>query len=479
MFVRTSQLNRSLCLTILLSLVVAWSTLFNTRNTSAQASLRIPRAEMERQIKALAAPLVSQDNHLYWRDPDNPVSVTRLDQQVDVRNGHTLLWNGSADRAVDLNPSGSGSSFGIGTSGGQQSGSGVEAPNCVRDIENVFREGVFGYRSTTSGGVEEGPTGRFRIHLHGGEPLPPEGQRVTGLTGFGSHVQSIVRVPGSGGSYNWMVMARKKRSLGAPFYVFEIGSLGKTYDGERFVKFNREDRNYYDRYLYNAENRTRAYLEIPSTEHIGGMQAIGNIVAMPVTCDSSRDCKASVMFWDFSSPLQPRLVHELKLEPPGAAHWVAVTSLRSGRLRGHLLLIVNRGDDGTTDTYITKHSRPLDSSTSWYRLPQLEINTGVYQNANFLWGCETEGLYLLGMRQIGSDWQGDNRVGLYRVDGLAPLRLTYISGATFERYGNYCEMRGGSSVYVEPDGSPIVYCAAGQSEDNALKVSEITADGWR
>lgn len=159
------------------------------------------------------------------------------------------------------------------------------------------------------------------------------------------------------------------------------------------------------------------------------------------------------MFWNFSSPLQPRLVHQLKLPPPDVAHWVAVTSLPSGQL----LLIVNRGDDGTTDAFITEDSRPLDSSTRWKRLPRFNISVpqwdagdGTYQNANFLRGCETGRLYLLAMRQLGrsglNQWYDDNLVELFRVDGPFtsgdPLRLTYVSGATFERFGDYCQMRG-------------------------------------
>ena len=69
---------------------------------------------------------------------------------------------------------------------------------------------------------------RLQIAL---EDLPEE-QRVTGAGGLKSHVESIVRVPG-GGEYNWMVMGRQRSSLGAPFYVFEIGSAPKAYDGER------------------------------------------------------------------------------------------------------------------------------------------------------------------------------------------------------------------------------------------------------
>jgi len=414
-------------------------------------------------------------------------------QQMGVEDGLALLWKGSANRVVYLNPNGLGSSFAIGTSGGHQSGSAVTATteHCVRDIENVFREGVFGYRLRARGGVEEGPTGRFRIRMHEGERLPPESQNVTGAGGFNSHVESIVRVPGSGES-NWMVMGRARPSLGAPFYVFEIGSPPKSDDGERYVKFNRLEDDYYDLYQDNPRDldRTRAYLEISSTEHIGGMQAMGNIVAMPVTCDSAACAKPSVMFWDFSSPLHPRLVHQLWLQSPQEAHWVSVTSLPSGQL----LLIVNRGDDGTTDAYITEDSRPLNSSTRWKRLPRFDISVpqwdagnGTYQNANFLRGCETGRLYLLAMRQLGrsglKQWYDDNLVELFRVDGPFtsgdPLRLTYVSGATFERFGDYCQMRGGASVYVEPDGSPVVYCAAGQSDSNALKVSEITSVGWR
>ena len=356
--------------------------------------------------------------------------------------------------------------------------------SCIVNVENLFHEGVFGYRRKTNGGVEEGPTGRLHIRLLEGASVPPVGQTVTGPGGYISHVQSIVRLPANG-TGSWLVMGRKRPSLGAPFYVFQIGGPPQNHGGSRFVPFNPMQANYYDAFRDNlyGRDRTRAYLEIPTTEHIGGMQAVGNIVAMPVTCEGNCT-QPAVMFWDFASPIYPRLLTTLSLPGGNAAHWVALARLQSGQY----LLIVNRGDDGTTDPFLSRRSDVLNAGTMWHRLPQFNMRTGqwsIFQNVNFVNGCGSNELYLVGMRQysgVPTPWHGDNLAALFKVEdispwGAAPLSTSYVSSATFERFGDYCQMRGGSSVYVEPNGSPVIYCAAGQSDSGALKVSEVTALG--
>jgi hypothetical protein len=360
---------------------------------------------------------------------------------------------------------------------------------CVNNVEGVFRQGIFGYRRTTDGRIEEGPTGRLRLDMRVGWSLPPYYSVVTGAGGLKSHVESIVRLPASG-TDSWLVMGRTRPSLGAPFYVFKVEGPPQDHGGNRFVPFDFNDEHYYDRYRDNPSllDRAAAYVEIPGTKHIGGMQAVGNIVAMPVTCDG--DClRPEVLFWDFTNPVDPQLLSKLALPPPEIAHWVAFTRLESGQY----LLIVNRGNDGTTDVFVTRSSAQLQAGTTWYRMPRFNIAAanwdkggGTYQNANFISGCGTDQLYLLAMRQLGqkewywpSAWKTDNLVELFKVRDLTrygggDLKLSYVSGATFERFGDYCQMRGGSSVYVEPGGSPVVYCSAGESHDGALKLSEIT-----
>ena len=349
--------------------------------------------------------------------------------------------------------------------------------SCVKDIETAFSEGVFATYRKSNGDLDEAPTVRRRFIIPKGLRLPPDNEKVTTPSaksfygGLFRHVESIARITGTGDGL-WLVMARQAKgdlfhsSMRAPFYV---------------MQYDRGDRLGY----------TRAYKKRDKTKHIGGMQALGNMVAMPIECDG--DCADRVEFWDFSNPLDPAIIHTLLLpedaddivfgENKGVnAHWVAVTHLKEG----HLLLMVNRGDNGLTDAFVTLEAdRPLHANTTWERFPPFKINVerwnfgaGTFQNVNFLRACGTQnqGLYLLGMRQRGTrgwnQWRSDNQVELYRADvsvaidgveGDGQIELSFVTQAQFGQFGDYCEMRGGSSVYVDLNYRPIVYCSAGQS----------------
>lgn len=387
---------------------------------------------------------------------------------------------------------------------------------CVVDVENKIREGRLGYRlleriasgdgedASTS---EEGATARFHVDLRQDSPAPPDNIQPTGFTVVTSHLQSIVRVPGNGEN-GWLVFGRQRGSLGAAFYVAELGNAGSEHQGEWFIPYtDREtyDEDYYDQFRSNPGglDRVRAYKEIATTKHIGGMQALGNLVAIGVQCDGA--CRSGeVQFWHFGSPTRPRLVHILNLSNGNKsdlgseefnkhAHWVALTYLRDGRL----MAMVSRGNNEPVDVFVADDAH-LHETTEWTKFsfdpnsPKWIPGGGTYQNVSLLRSCPEDGrserLYLAGFRQRTggvlhgtNPWKGDNQIQLFRFDdpGIfdSPdnFSLSHVSDAQFERFGDFCQMRGGASIYVSPSGDPIVYCAEGESKDGRLKVSEITA----
>lgn len=390
------------------------------------------------------------------------------------------------------------------TSVAKELGGSVDTPfsQCVNNIEDRFRHGVLGYRRGASGDVEQGHSGRFQFDLSVGVRLPPANQQSTGAGGIHSHVESIVRVPGDRES-GWFVMGRLRPSTGAPFYVFEAGNVPKTHGGGRLVTHLPNQDDYYARYESDPErlNRARAYFEIASSKHIGGMQALGNTVAMPVTCDDSDLCtKPSVLFWNFANPIDPKLWSEVELRGVPNVHWAAFNYLESG----HALLIVNRADNGNASNFIGERPGPVSPDMKWIeiapvsmRVPNWDLKM-TYQNVNLLRDCGSNELYLAAMRSRGtkpwSTWSSAASLELFRLtaphDHNAPYGLKFVSEAVFEgrdseANDDYCEMRGGASVYVSPDGEPIIYCAQNMSEARTvegvpnpverLKVSEITS----
>ncbi len=335
--------------------------------------------------------------------------------------------------------------------------------NCVQDIEDVFSEGVFATYRKSNGKLKEGPSRTFIFKIPDGERLPPDNDQVNLPASLLSHVESIVKIDGDGNG-TWLVMGRASRNR-APFYVMQ-NTVG-----------------------LESESTVRAYKKISKTHHIGGMQALGNMVAMAIECNE-QDCSSdSIMFWDFSNPIEPNLIHELNLpDLKKKAHWVAVSHISDGRL----LVMVNRGDDGVTDAFLSvEANQPLHANTQWSRLPRFTIDAdrwnkgpGTYQNANFLRSCESGDLYLLGMRQRGrkwwSQWNKDNQVELFKVTSSInesdPVEFSFVTQARFKRFDNSCLMRAGSSVFVGDDFEPRVYCSDSDTRlGDLLVVTEFTA----
>lgn len=359
---------------------------------------------------------------------------------------------------------------------------------CVRDVEQVFQHGRLGYRPTASGATEEGPTGRLRLDLRLGASLPPDGRVVTGAGGPHSHPESIVRVPGDG-SASWLVMGRLRPEPDVPFYVFRVGSVPSSHDGGPLVPVRPSIPAYYD--VYNrilADNETEAYVELDQMDHIGGMQAFGNIVAMPVQSPEGPYRYRSVYFYDFSVPADPRFTSGLTVSLGRTnVHWVAFHRMDNGRF----LLLVNRTNSGIVTPYISD-SGVIGPGTSWYRLPEAWFGdvsgwsdgTGTYQNANLVSDCGSGRLYLVAMRQLGTfadQWREDNAVDVFPLSSDGPDHVGLgprVSRATFERAGDHCQMRGAAGLWVTPDHRPIVYCAARYSAGSpeALKVAEVTSN---
>jgi len=394
----------------------------------------------------------------------------------------------------------------------------VDVPaQCVKNVESFFTEGNFSYRPN-NGGSNDDASGRFRMNFLHDNRLPPQDRRVKAvpLSDF-DHMQGLARIDVADESYFVGVMGlggemglESKYDNGA-MYAFRMGEAAYANRvGKSLVIPGADDPKKFIGGDGGGKNKAVSYMEFLTSTHPGGIQASGTIVAVPVTCDMG-DCDGpSVKFFDFDDPARPVLVHEKPMDRlidgkvNDNAHWAAFTRLKDDRY----LLLVNRGDNGVTDVSVTKQSGVLRTETEWEEFPRFNVlgsgpdDVGVPQNVSLFYECDSGQLYLLAQGPVASGnvltditpgvggserrWEDDNYVALIKITGRlsqGSAKPELVSKATSERHGDYCQMGGGSSLYITDDHEPIVYCAAGwaskhgmlQGNGAILKVSELTS----
>lgn len=378
-----------------------------------------------------------------------------------------------------------------------------QAEPCIIDPESHFIEGKFSYRRLDNGKLKDDASGRFKVRVPISQgwnsvfyvTMPPALSASVGPPlSILDHMQGIVRVDTNGRAYMIGAMGIGPASSysNGSIYVWEMGEVPQGRVGERLVRDDENPRAFQGGDS-GGRNRMVGAFKLNTTSHPGGMQAVGTLVAVPIRCEKNCD-ESSVQFYDFVDPARPVLVEELMLGDKDAAHWVAFTRLKDDR---HLV-IVNRGDSAHNDVWVTSTKGDLGAATRWDEWDALQ-HVGAEkwnpkrapQNVNLFYDCGPDGqLYLLTMGSINTKpwkyWTDDNEMLLYRIAGRlsqGTARLELVSRATSERHGDFCQMRGASSLFVTHSHEPIVYCTAGWVskvgvvKDGAasLKISELTA----
>ena len=311
-------------------------------------------------------------------------------------------------------------------------------------------------------------------------------------------MQGIARIDARGKTYMVGVMGTGGvGGLGSFYkngsmYVWELGEVPEGRVGDRLVRPD-EDPRAYQGGDTGGRNRLVAALKFRKSSHPGGIQAAGRTLAVPIKCEKECD-ESSVQFYSLLDPSNPELVHELGLGDKGAAHWVAFTRLKDHR---HLV-IVNRGNSERNDVWITTTRGNITSRTKWHKWkPLYHMGAEKWnpkrapQNVSLFYDCGESGqLYLLTMGSVNTKswkyWTDDNEMLLYRIEGRlsrGTAKLELVSRATSERHGNFCQMRGASSLFVTESHEPVVYCTAGWVSKEgiakhgaaSMKISELTA----
>jgi hypothetical protein len=273
-----------------------------------------------------------------------------------------------------------------------------------------------------------------------------------------SHWQGIQRIPS--GSGQTLVISRSGSTM---FNTVLMGSRNAT--GARFRSNRLNPSLFFHQTAPPSTDRiVGAWANDPGFSHAGGMQQLGNYLAVPVEASSSK-----VIMFDMASLTRLYDVPHTESSEAGTA---SLAKLADGRF----LLTIGRTDAATLDFYVST-STNLAATTftpfdSWSRSETLttigDATFGDYQSLNFVHQCDGA-LFLIGTHENSSIGIGSDFADLFRVEnGLGnDVRITkvakkhlycsYPSPGASSSQDNHCNFDAAGGVYVDPSRNLILY----------------------
>jgi hypothetical protein len=287
-----------------------------------------------------------------------------------------------------------------------------------------------------------------------------------------NHWQGLQRLPAAGGRH----LAVSHSGTTKAFTVVEMGS--RDTGGARFRSNRLAPGSSYPATPPSSADRaiTDVWLQGLGYTHSGGMQAVGNLLA--VSLESSPDgANGRIQLYDLSTPWSPRLLTAGQSGQTKEAGTASLAKLSDGAF----LLILGRANANNLEFYRstspdlrleTTGFTPLDTWNERELLSSIsDWEFGNYQNLNLVTQCDGT-LFLVGTHldsTTGQDW-----VDLYRVteqNGQALLTKVakrhlycgYPSPGYDSGTNRHCNLDAAGGVYVDPWGQLIVY---GTEHDN-------------
>ena len=267
---------------------------------------------------------------------------------------------------------------------------------------------------------------------------------------------------GGGGRYVAISRSLEDESTDVSFVVVEMAS--RDPDALRF-RSNRLDPSW-SIALTAPPVRDRVVRTMPHEAgflHAGGMQALGNVLAVPFETGPG----SKVVFYDLSDPEQPvRLDNEVDHTPLSDE---AGTATLGKLANGHFLLIIGRSNANTLDFYVSTGTDLRTTGYAWFdtwhedELTGDDSEFGNYQNLSFVAGCGGT-LFLAGTHRSYVGGFGDDFVDLFAVtNGTGDdVAIHKVAQKQLICRGN-CDFDAAGGVYVDPGGQLYVY---GTTHDN-------------
>jgi hypothetical protein len=291
------------------------------------------------------------------------------------------------------------------------------------------------------------------------------------------HWQGVQRLMSGNGRY--LAISRSVTDANVSFVVVEMGSRNEL--GLRF-RSNRLDPAL-DNFATPPPLGDRIAWEeprLPDFKHAGGLQALGNILAVPVergrevnpiTGEVIDPGASKVIFYDVTNPLSPvRLANEVDHSSLADAAGVAfMARLADGRV----LLGIGRADSNVLDFYVSTGNDLRTTGfvhfDTWFEseLTGGDSEFGNYQSINLVTQCDGA-LFLIGTHentaiQVGKDFADTFRLTNGAGDDVAIEKVAANHLVCGNRGVNHCNLDAAGGVYVDPGGQLYIY---GAEHDN-------------
>ena len=294
----------------------------------------------------------------------------------------------------------------------------------------------------------------------------------------GHHWQGVQRLMSGGGRY--LAISRSvSGGEDVSFVIVEMASRNAL--GQRF-RSNRLDPDLAN-FATPPPAEDRIIVEVPrdpAFKHAGGVQALGNVLAVPVergaclnplTCIPTDPGASKVVFYDVTNPLTPvplgnEVDHSALADEAGAAFLARLADQR-------VLLGIGRADSNILDFYVS--SGP-DLATAGFTLFDTwhegeltggDSEFGNYQSINLVTQCDGA-LFLVGTHENTATQTGQDFADTFRLtngpgDAVAIEKVAANHLVCGNRGVNHCNLDAAGGVYVDPAGELYVY---GTEHDN-------------
>jgi hypothetical protein len=280
---------------------------------------------------------------------------------------------------------------------------------------------------------------------------------------FDHHWQGVQRLMGGAGRYLAISRSLESESTDVSFVVVEMAS--RDSEGLRY-RSNRLNPSW--PIAFTAPPTTdRIVLTVPHEtgfDHAGGMQALGNVLAVPFEGGGAH---SKVVFYDVADPLHPvRLPNVVDHSPLSDD---AGTATLGKLANGHFLLVIGRNNANILDFYVSTGTDLRTTGYEWFdtwdedELTGDDSEFGNYQNLNFIAQCDGT-LFMVGTHRNAAGGLGDDFIDLFKVINGAgnDVAIEKVAQKHLFCSGN-CDFDAAGGAYVDPRGQLYVY---GTTHDN-------------
>src|SRR5262245_17181456 len=282
---------------------------------------------------------------------------------------------------------------------------------------------------------------------------------------FDKHWQGVQRLMGGAGRHLAISRSLQDESIDVSFVIVEMAS--RNGEGLRF-RSNRLDPDF--PIPNTAPPPNDGVVVIMPHEsgftHAGGMQALGNVLAVPFEAHMDGH-QSKVVFYDVGDPLNPmRLANDVDHTPLSSE---AGTATLGKLANGHFLLVIGRAHANTLDFYVSTGTDLRTTAYEWFDTWNKNELTGgdygEYEALNFVAQCDGA-LFLAGTHRnldiIISG--GEDFIDLFAVTNGTGNGGAIAKVAKKHLFCNgTCEFDAAGGVYVDPGGRLYVY---GTKHDN-------------